>query len=192
MCENCEMGGHNHLTSRCKNPTKWVNCGKGHPSRSNVCEVSIKEKDILKIKVTNNITCLEAKMLYKQKPEFTFSKVVHSAQVTKPETKTTETYFDEKDFNVQPAQKLSYQLTTNQTSNQHKTQQQLKNQIHHLILVHPNRTVNMKDLDLRHGQQVGTSVNSLKQNKKKNQMSKLQDQSIKTTNKYGHLESMES
>ena len=76
---------------------------------------------------------------------------------------------------LQPAQKLSYQLNTNKTNNQHKTQQQLKKQNHHLILVHPNQTVNMKDLDLKHGQQVGTTVNPLKQNKKKNLMSKLQD-----------------
>ena len=76
---------------------------------------------------------------------------------------------------LQPAQKLSYQLNTNKTNNQHKIQQQLKKRNHHLILVHPNQTVNMKYLDLKHRQQVGTTVNPLKQNKKKNLMSKLQD-----------------
>ena len=76
---------------------------------------------------------------------------------------------------LQLAQKSSYQPNTNKTSNQHNIQQQLKQQNHHLILVHPNQTANMKDLDLKHGQQVGTTVNPLKQNKKKNLMSKLQD-----------------
>ena len=98
----------------------------------------------------------------------------------KPQTKTTETYFVEKGFNItyKPAQKLSYQLYTNQKSNQQKIQQQLKQQVHHLSLVHPNQTINMnnQDLDLKHRQQVGTTVSPQKQNKR--QMSNLQDNKI--------------
>ena len=62
-----------------------------------------KEKEILKIKVTRNITYLEARKEFEQQPEITYSKIVQSAAIRKPESKTTETDFDEKDFNIQPA-----------------------------------------------------------------------------------------
>ena len=34
VCEKCGAGGHDHLTSACKNVPKCVNCGKDHLSRS--------------------------------------------------------------------------------------------------------------------------------------------------------------
>ena len=71
---------------------------------------------------------------------------------------------------LQPAQKLSYHLFTNQKSNLNKIQQHLKQQVHHLSLVHQNQTINRKsqDLDQRQEKQVGTTVSPLNQNK--NQM----------------------
>ena len=53
VCENCEADGHAHHTS--KNPTKCIHCGKDHSPQSNICEVWLKEKAIMKLKVTNNI-----------------------------------------------------------------------------------------------------------------------------------------
>ena len=89
----------------------------------------------------------------------------------KPETKTTETHFDEKDFHITASSKVIIPTIYKTKSNQHKIQQQ----VHRLSLVHPNQTNNMKkqDLDPKHGQQVGTTVSPLKP--KKNQMSKLQE-----------------
>ena len=60
----------------------------------------MKEKEIMKIKVTKNITYLEAKKIHEHKPEQTFSKIVQSAQPTKQESKTIETQFAENDFNI--------------------------------------------------------------------------------------------
>ena len=48
VCENCGADGHAHHTSQCKNPTKCINCGKDHLPRSNICEVWLKEKAIMK------------------------------------------------------------------------------------------------------------------------------------------------
>ena len=159
VCENCGMGGHNHLTSRCKNPTKCVNCGKDHPSRSNVCEVWIKEKDILKIKVTNNITYLEAKKLYEQKPEFTFSKVVQQNKQSAQHTAATK------------AAKSSSDSGSSKSNSQHERSRS------------KTRTTSRDN----------SKSPKTKQKEKPNvKITRLQDQSIKTDNKYGHLESMES
>ena len=98
VCANCGAGGHDHHTSACKNKPKCVNCGKEHVSRSNECEIWKKEKEIMKIKTTKNITYLEAKKLFdSQSTDLDFSKIVHSLS-SKPETKTTGTQFFEEDF----------------------------------------------------------------------------------------------
>ena len=106
VCEKCGTGGFDHVESRCPNPVKCVNCGLNHLSRSNECEMWQKEKEILKIKVTRNITYLEAIKEFKKQPEITYSKIVQSAAIRKPETKTTETDFDEKDFNIKASSKV--------------------------------------------------------------------------------------
>ena len=49
VCENCGADGHAHHTSQCKNPTKCINCGKDHSPKSNICEVWLKEKAIMKL-----------------------------------------------------------------------------------------------------------------------------------------------
>ena len=64
VCEKCGTGGNDHLTPACKIKPKFVNCGKEHISRSNLCEIWKTEKEIMKINVTKNVTYLEAKKLY--------------------------------------------------------------------------------------------------------------------------------
>ena len=49
VCERCGMGNHDRHTNHCKNPTKCVNCGGEHLSRSNECETWKKEKEIMKL-----------------------------------------------------------------------------------------------------------------------------------------------
>ena len=106
VCEKCETGNHDHHTSHCKNPAKCVNCGGNHLSRSSDCEVWKKEKEVMKIKVTQRLTYPEARKIYdQQKPEFSFSKVVQSMSA-KPETKTASTQFNEKDFNITESSKV--------------------------------------------------------------------------------------
>ena len=52
VCEKCGMGDFDHPTHACKNETKCVNCNKNLLSKSNPREIWKKEKEIIKIKVT--------------------------------------------------------------------------------------------------------------------------------------------
>ena len=85
VCDKCGTGGFDHIANNCKNPVKCVNCGLDHLSRSNECEIWKKEKEIMRVKVTNNITYIEARKMVEQKPEDTFSRIVQSTM-----TKTLE------------------------------------------------------------------------------------------------------
>ena len=106
VCANCGAGGHDHHTSACENKPKCVNCGKDHVSRSSECEIWKKEKEINKIKVTKNITYLEANKLFEsQTSELDFTKIVQSLS-SKPESKTIGTQFFETDFNIHPSSKF--------------------------------------------------------------------------------------
>ena len=104
VCENCGADGHAHQTSQCKNPTKCINCGKDHSPKSNICEVCLKEKAIMKLKVTNNISYLEAKKLHENKPETTFSKIVQS--IARPEMKDASTQYKVKDYKINASTKV--------------------------------------------------------------------------------------
>ena len=104
VCENCEADGHAHHTSQCKNPTKCINCGKDHSPKSNICEVWLKEKAIMKLKVTNNISNLEAKKLHENKPETTFSKIVQS--IARPEMKDASTQYKVKNYKINASTKV--------------------------------------------------------------------------------------
>ena len=89
VCANCGAGGHDHHTSACKNAPKCVNCGKDHVSRSSNCEIWKKEKEICKIKVTKNITYLEAKKQFEsQTSDLDFTKILQSLS-SKPESKNS-------------------------------------------------------------------------------------------------------
>ena len=104
VCENSGADGHAHHTSQCKNPTKCINCGKDHLPKSNTCEVWLKEKAIMKIKVTNNISYLEAKKLHENKPETQFSKIVQS--IARPEMKDASTQYKTKDYKITTSTKV--------------------------------------------------------------------------------------
>ena len=98
-----------------------VNCGENHMSRSSDCDVWKKEKEVMKIKVTQRLTYPEARKIYdQQKPEFTFSKVV-SSMPKKPETKTSSTQYNVKDSEITESSKviisrIHKQNQTNQNS----------------------------------------------------------------------------
>ena len=105
VCEKCRMGDFDHSTNACKNEAKCVNCHKNHQSKSNQCEIWKKEKEIMKIKVTQKITYLEAKKIQENQPEITFAKVVQSLN-TKPETKESSTQFNDKDSVIKANSKV--------------------------------------------------------------------------------------
>ena len=99
-----------------------MNCGLDHLSRSNECDVWKKEKEIMRIKVTNNITYIEARRMVEQKPEDTFSRIVQST-MTKTVTKPATTQFSENDFIVSASTKTVIPTKYKKT-NKPKTSQQ--------------------------------------------------------------------
>ena len=106
VCERCGTGNNDHQAHQCKQPAKCVNCNGNHMSRSSECEVWKKEKEIMKLKVTNRLTYPDARKLYEQRrPEFTFAKVVQS-MTAKPESKTASTQYHENDFNITESSKV--------------------------------------------------------------------------------------
>ena len=138
VCERCGKGDQDHTTSQCKNPAKCVNCGGNHVSRSSDCDIWKKEKEIMKIKVTQRLTYPEARKVYDQQtPEFTFSRVV-SSMPKKPETKTTSTQYREKDAEItessrviiarKPKQNQNNKKSTSKSSSEKPTAQQQQNQ----------------------------------------------------------------
>ena len=81
-----------------------------------------KEKEIMRIKVTNNITYIEARRMVEQKPEDTYSRKVQST-MTKTVTKAAITQFSENDFIVSASTK-TITSTKYKKSNKPKTSQQ--------------------------------------------------------------------
>lgn len=121
ICQKCGQSD-GHTIDECPNPSKCVNCGKDHSPRSPECEVWKKEKEIMRIKVTRNVSYLEARKLYKPTPEPMYSKIVASTFV-KPQMKNVSTQYEEKDFKkVQSSRKPLSQMkeTTSQTKTQNK------------------------------------------------------------------------
>ena len=80
-CFNCQQYGHHedrcknhpvctkcgeqakHHESLCKNPTKCANCGETHDANSKECKIWQKEKEILRVKFTRNISFPEARKI---------------------------------------------------------------------------------------------------------------------------------
>ena len=120
VCEKCGTGGFEHLASACPNR------GLNHLSRSNVCEVWKKEKEIMKIKVTRNLTYLEARKIVEHTPETTFSTIVQSA-IAKPEIKNDYTQTSENDKIISSSTKVliptKYKTNKSQPSSKASTPQ---------------------------------------------------------------------
>ena len=140
-------------------------------------------------------TYLEAKKIFEHKPEFTFSKIVQSSQPSKPETKTTETHFDEKDFNITASSKViipsiykpkkqSEQNTTASKTASSSSQSGT------------SKSNNQQEKSRSRSKTRKTSRDNSKSPKPKQKpnvkLTRLQDQPVKTSNIYGQLESMES
>ena len=173
VCEKCGTGNHDHLASQCKKPVKCVNCGENHMSRSSDCDVWKKEKEVMKIKVTQRLTYPEARKVYdQQKPEFTFSKVV-SSMPKKPETKTSSTQYSVKDTEITESSKVII-------SRIHKQIQNIQN----------NQTSTSKSSSTTAQKQQNQTNTNSKQSKQKvisDRMKKGSDDPIQNHNKFGPL-----
>ena len=62
ICSKCGQTGE-HLENRCSNELHCVNCGEKHSADSKECRIWQKEKEILRIKFTRNISFVEARKL---------------------------------------------------------------------------------------------------------------------------------
>ena len=173
VCEKCGKGNHDHLTSQCQNKAQCVNCGENHMSRSSDCDVWKKEKEVMKIKVTQRLTYPEARKIYdQQKPEFTFSKVV-SSMPKKPETKTSSTQYSVKDTEITESSKVII-------SRIHKQIQNIQN----------NQTSTSKSSSTTAQKQQNQTNTNSKQSKQKvisDRMKKGSDDPIQNHNKFGPL-----
>ena len=173
VCEKCGTGNHDHLASQCKKPAKCVNCGENHMSRSSDCDVWKKEKEVMKIKVTQRLTYPGARKIYdQQKPEFTFSKVV-SSMPKKPETKTSSTQYSVKDTEITESSKVII-------SRIHKQIQNIQN----------NQTSTSKSSSTTAQKQQNQTNTNSKQSKQKvisDRMKKGSDDPIQNHNKFRPL-----
>ena len=202
VCEKCGVGNYDHLASKCKNPVKCVNCGKDHLSRSNECEIWKKEKEIMKIKVTQNLSFFEASKIFENKPEVTFATIVQSSQIKKPETKATETYFDEKDFNITASSKViiptkykqnkqakNTAITSKPIPQSQKSDEKASRESRSRQRNSPS--TRQKSKSSKHSKSPKNSQNG-HQKDKPIRLVRLQDNSIKLTNRFGDIEQMES
>lgn len=77
VCGRCGEGDPHHTTDQCREVCKCANCGGDHPVYARVCEKWKKEKEILTLKHTKNISFLEArKIIEASRKEKTYSQVV--------------------------------------------------------------------------------------------------------------------
>ncbi|MES9994336.1 MAG: hypothetical protein ABW098_20495, partial [Candidatus Thiodiazotropha sp.] len=67
VCSKCGEPATHH-ESQCKNPVKCVNCGEGHDANSKECKIWHKEKEILRVKFTRNISFPEARKIVESPP----------------------------------------------------------------------------------------------------------------------------
>ena len=77
VCGKCAGFGGHHAPS-CTHPAKCANCNGAHPSWANSCPVWLKEKEITRVKVTNNLSYPEARKLVEDIPTKTYSSIVRS------------------------------------------------------------------------------------------------------------------
>ena len=173
VCERCGTGNHDHLTSQCKKPVKCVNCGGNHTSRSSDCDVWKKEKEIMKIKVTQRLTYPEAKKVYEQHtPEFTFSKIVQSMPA-KPETKTASTQYSAKDAEITESSKVIIsRISKQKQNNQNATS---------------SKSSSEKPTAQKQQNQTNTIAKQTKQKVISDRMKKGSDDPIQNHNKFGPL-----
>ena len=98
VCARCGQPGHSDDSFDCDSySASCANCGANHPAYSRQCPAWLKEKEILKLKYTNNLTFPEARRMVEQRTPAgpSYSSIV---KVTPTSNKVTVT-----DASTQPA-----------------------------------------------------------------------------------------
>jgi hypothetical protein len=113
VCANC-AGVGNHHEGSCDKLSKCANCGGDHPANSNKCPVWLKEKEVTKLKFTNNISYPEARKLLENLPEQTYSQIVKSKSTQNAATQTC-------DASTQTAKDMTSIQTTRISTVSHDT-----------------------------------------------------------------------
>ena len=201
VCEKCGTGSFDHLASACPNQVKCVNCGLNHLSRSNVCEVWKKEKEIMKVKVTRNLTYLEARKIVEHTPETTFSTIVQSA-IARPETKHDYTQTSDNDKIISSSTKVliptKYKTNKSQPSSKATTPQSKQTASKPKPTAQANTSKIEQPKNRESRSKTRTSPRKKSQSPKKNhkerqiKLTRVQDEPVKTDNKYTGLEQMEA
>lgn len=97
ICPKC--GKNDHQEDGCQGPLQCVNCNGDHAAFSRNCPRWMEEKDLQKIKTTNNISIREAKQIQKsQKPtshQITYATVVTQKKTSSVSTQTSITWVKE-------------------------------------------------------------------------------------------------
>ena len=87
ICVHCAGVGDHHEGS-CKKPVKCANCGDPHPANSNKCPIWKKEKEVTRVKFTNNISYPEARKIVENIPAQTYSAIVQSSNKVMKDAQT--------------------------------------------------------------------------------------------------------
>ena len=123
-CKKCGEDEHFHNESNCPNPPKCVNCNGPHEVTSKECPVWLKEKEILKVKYTQNLSFPEARKIVNEK----FSKSSENqsyVSITKTNAHTSVVLVDSctqlKEFDVQPSDKVIISKTLHWNQKTQKT-----------------------------------------------------------------------
>ena len=153
----------------------------------------------MKIKVTRNITYLEARKMVEQTPEITLSKIVQLA-IAKPQTKNVSTQVDENDKIVTSSSKVIWPSNMKPGKSQTSSQATTSKPQPATPKTKPIKQTSSSQEQKKKESQPKPSPRHTSQSPKKNQKDKdrqikinrIPDQSIKVDNKYSSLEQMEA
>ena len=141
-CHQCQIYGHHvdrrskdpicskccqiaeHLESQCRNEHHCVNCGENHSADSKGCRIWHKEKEILRIKFTRNISFIEERKLVEAPtpiPGISYANIIQSS-MKKVSVVDTATQTDPITI-VDPA------VQSKITSSNNKTEEQLEQKL---------------------------------------------------------------
>ena len=124
ICSKCGQTAE-HRESRCTNELHCVNCGEKHSADSKECRIWHKDKEILRIKVTRNISFVEARKLVEAPtpiPGISYSNITQSS-MKKVSVVDTATQTD-------PITTLDSAVQSNTTNTNSQTEELQKQKVH--------------------------------------------------------------
>ena len=150
----------------------------------------------MRVKVTNNITYIEARKMVEQKPEVTLSTIIQSA-TRKPETKTVSTQVDENDKVITSSTKVLTGRSKKPNKTQNSSQSTTPKPKSTASTPKPSTSQVEPAKNRESRSKNRTSPRKKSQSPKKNQRDKIkltrvQDEPIKLKNTFSDLEQMEA